>query len=268
MIKSIEYQPRIESDTLFRFYQIRNGEQKSNQIKNKPNELDIMPMQSFHFYHLYILLFRDELGFDASFEQTSISDLPKSVRKHRRHPRSFLTKESLFKANCRYWDYPLQNNSPISIIYDQKYKGFKVRARRRCSFREVKACLAGYALEIPTTDSLLLQDLKHSSLIESPVTKIGIPMIGLLKFVNHYCDSQLTYNFERNKDKTQACHYHTKSIQGTNFYIVCLGHSLGYLDCEIPGYKEHDEITVNYFIFKQYFTCNCNSSNCFSKCDK
>jgi hypothetical protein len=69
MIKSIEYQPRIESDTLFRFYQIRNGEQKSNQIKNKPNELDIMPMQSFHFFHLFILLFRNNLGFDASFEK-------------------------------------------------------------------------------------------------------------------------------------------------------------------------------------------------------
>jgi hypothetical protein len=102
-------------------------------------------MQSFHFFYLYILLFCNNLGFDARFEQTSISDLPKSIRKHRRHPRSFFAKKSLFKANCRYWDYPLQNNSPISITYDQKYKGFKVIARRGC-FREVKACLVGYAL--------------------------------------------------------------------------------------------------------------------------
>jgi hypothetical protein len=90
-------------------------------------------------------------------------------------------------------------------------------------------------------------------------------MIGLLKFVNYHCDIQLTYYIERNKGKTRACHYDTKSIQGTNFYIGCLEHSLGYLDCEIPGYKEHD---VYYSTFKQDFTSNFNSSNCFSKYNK
>jgi hypothetical protein len=256
------------SDSTIAFYQLRSDEQKRKQIKRKNTKVDSMVMQSFRFFHYEVLNKRYTMDYDQIFQEVTKDKLPGFVYHKRRHPSSFKNAKSQLKFNCTYWDQLLRDNSPIRVEYDSKYNGFKVLATRRTSFREVKEYLTGYALEISPEDALLYRELGHSSLIESPITKIGIPMIGLLKFVNHHCDSQLTYKYKQSRDNEGHSIPMTENIQGQDFYVITISHSMGYIDAEIPGYRRDEEIFVNYGNEKHDFVCICNSNTCFSRISK